>query len=59
MLNNRRTNESQKTNERKMVHQIMRYLMTKSPEIESDMLGCFAMAVTLLGFLYVPTLLIG
>ena len=42
-----------------MVHEIMRYLMTKSPEIESDLLGCFAVAVILLGLLYVPALLIG
>ena len=42
-----------------MVHQIMRYLMTKSPEIESDLLGCFAMAVIFLGLLYVPALLVG
>lgn len=42
-----------------MVQETMRYLMTKSPEIESDLLGCFTMAVTLLGLLYVPTLLIG
>ena len=58
-MNNKGTNESQKTNERKMVHQIMRYLMTKSPEIESDLLGCFAMAVIFLGLLYVPALLVG